>query len=123
MRSVLQDSPISVARDVRLPQGLCSYSFQCQQGERNGVDESIIEWCLREHWENDVLSSLPKDQYQSRLGACSWGDLTRLKGEAEKVPGRCSEGTDKAAWPGARVGLISLAQGSWRWLCADRSLK
>lgn len=29
MKSILQDTPISVARDMRLPQGPCSHSFQC----------------------------------------------------------------------------------------------
>lgn len=29
MKSILQDTPISVASDMRLPQGPCSHSFQC----------------------------------------------------------------------------------------------
>lgn len=38
-----------------------------------------LKWCLRWLWENDDLSSLPKDQYQSRLGAHSWEDLDSVE--------------------------------------------
>lgn len=94
--------PVSVARNMKLPQSLCSHSFQCQQGERNGADESITEWCLRECWENDVRSSYAKRPVSEQTRAGEAGRPDWLKGEAGKVSGRCSRVQTRQPGQGAQ---------------------